>query len=212
MSQLMITSYGPELERQLHEGASTMHAARRGKAKPSRIHKGLKPLDKYRHVLAVQLLMFAFFWTAYMLNALRNAWGSFMQTAVISFWFCFTSWRQRYATSAYKGDRVKEREFSTSQPVSGPACARSCASADTCAQFKISDIKLCQRAFSGSRPGGWLDRIGGKRARALGGHITLNDLLVTVRILCKCCTAVLLTLAAGHLRCHPRGDGADEAG
>ena len=162
MSQLFISSYGPELESMLQEGHSTLHAARRGTAQPSKLHKSLKPLDRYRDMLVLQVVMFALFWTVSIASSLLEILGSAYQAFVFAFHFISTSWRQRYVTSEYVGPRVAEKEFSTSR------------------SFPMSDIKKMQSAFSGPVPGGWIERAIGRPQGRWWGHLTLNDVLCTV--------------------------------
>lgn len=164
MSQLLVSSYGPELESMLLDGKETLRAARRGRARPSKIHKGLKPLDPYRNTLPLQIIMFILFWTVTVVSIILEALGGFFQAFVFSFNFLTTSWRQRYVTSEYPGPRVAEKEFSTSRA------------------FPISDVKKMQKAFSGPVPSGWVERTIGKPKGNWWGHITLNDVLCTVRI------------------------------
>lgn len=162
MSQLFISSFGPELERMLNEGKETLQAARRGKAKPSKIHKGLKPLDKYRHTVLVQIMMFVLFWVAALVQFVLDLFNAVGQSVSFSVHYLLYSWRPLTLTSEYAGERVKEREFSTSDRVS------------------IADVKKIQRAFSGPVPGGWIDRALGRKERSWFGHLTLNDILCSV--------------------------------
>ncbi|CEH14645.1 hypothetical protein CBOM_02472 [Ceraceosorus bombacis] len=162
LSLLSATSFRPELERLLNDGASTLRLARRGRAKPSKLHKALKPLDKFQNTLFLQLAMLALFWSMWIVSLVADAYGSIEQGLVIGFWWLFTAWRQRYATTTYHGPRVKGKEFSTSKA------------------FEMDDIKTIQKAFSGPTPGGIIDQISGRRGKYISGHITLNDVLCTV--------------------------------
>lgn len=165
MSQLFMSSYGPELESLLADGKATLRAARRGTAKPSKLHKGLKPLDKYRNTLPLQLFMFALFWTISIFSTILEILGSGYQAGVFAYNFLGTSWRQRYVTSEYHGPRVGEKEFSTSR------------------SFPMSDVKKIQKAFSGPTPGGLIEKLLGKPKGKMWGHLTLNDVLCTVSLL-----------------------------
>jgi hypothetical protein len=162
MSQLFVSSYGPELEALIEDGHTTLRAARRGTAKPSKLHKGLKPLDRYQNTLLLQIIMFALFWTVSLLTSVLEILGSGFQGLVFAYRFLTTSWRQRYATSEYVGPRVPEKEFSTSR------------------SFPMSDVKKLQKAFSGPVPGGWIEKTIGRPKGSWWSHLTLNDVLCTV--------------------------------
>lgn len=163
MSQLFISSYGPELERMINEGSKTIKAARRGTAQPSKVHKALKPLDKYQNLLVLQLAMFALFWAIWLGSTFLEVLGSISQAASFVFYYLTSSWRQRYLTSDYVGERVKKREFATSK------------------SFPIDDVKKLQKAFGGPTPGGWREALqGGRKAKSWWGHLTLNDVLCTI--------------------------------
>lgn len=163
MSQLFVSSFGPELERMINEGRETIHAARRGTAQPSKINKSLKPLDKYQHTLILQLLMFALFWALWLGSVTLEIFNSISQGAVLAFQYLAHTWRQRYLTSDYVGERVKEREFATSK------------------SFSIDDVKRLQKAFSGPTPGGWREALqGGRKVKSFWGHLTLNDVMCTI--------------------------------
>ncbi|UZJ57086.1 hypothetical protein CBS101457_006406 [Exobasidium rhododendri] len=162
MSQLFVSSYGPELEAMMQDGHTTLRAARRGTAKPSKLHKSLKPLDTFHNTLPLQLVMFALFWTVSFLSSTLEILGMGYQAAMFAYYFLTTSWRQRYATSEYNGPRVPQKEFSTSRA------------------FPMSDVKKLQKAFSGPVPGGWIERAIGKPNASWWSHLTLNDVLCTI--------------------------------
>lgn len=68
-------------------------------------------------------------------------------------------------TAYQPGPRVAEREFASST------------------RFNIDDVKLCQQAFSGPRPGYAVKGVPKekrKQARSKVGHVTLNDLICAV--------------------------------
>ncbi|KAK0552306.1 hypothetical protein OC861_005793 [Tilletia horrida] len=164
-SQLLNTSFGPELRAKLADGQKLLRDARRGRAKPSKLHKALRPLDKYRHYTIVQLLMLFAFWYVWAITQVLELVGSFRQAVVTGSYFALTSWRQRYLSSEYSGPRTTEKEFSVTP------------------QFPMSEVKSIQRAFSGVKPGSWLDRhvIGSARKNKIPyRHLTLNDVLCTV--------------------------------
>lgn len=187
MSQLLVSSYGPELDAMLKEGQATLRNARRGKARPSKLHKGLKPLDPYRHTLLVQIVMFCLFWFISLMSSALEILGSGFQAIAFAAGYMANSWRQKYATTEYLGPRVAEKEFSTSLA------------------FPMSDVKKMQKAFSGPKPGGWIERAVGKPAASKMNHLTLNDVLCTVRRLpCLLQIESKLTSSAvpGHCRRH----------
>ena len=152
------------MTRLLKEGAQTLKQARRGTAKPSKLHKALKPLDKYHHQAWLQVMMFVLYWQVFLGQTLLEAYGSIYQAWITSVIFLLTFWRQRYTTAWVPG-KVERKEFSASKA------------------FPISDIKKLQRAFSGPKPGSWADWLAGDRIRkskSKWGHLTLNDILCTV--------------------------------
>ncbi|KAE8249554.1 hypothetical protein A4X13_0g5168 [Tilletia indica] len=164
-SQLLTTSFGPELRAKLEDGQKLLRDARRGRAKPSKLHQSLKPLDRYRHYVVVQILMLLAFWTVWALTQFLELTGSLRQAFVTGTYFLLTAWRQQYLTSEYDGPRVSEKEFSVSP------------------HFPLSDVKKIQRAFSGAKPGSWLDRAakkGNAKNKTPYKHLTLNDVLCTV--------------------------------
>lgn len=162
MSQLYVSSFGPELERMLTEGKATIQAARRGKARPSKLHKSLKPLDPYRHMIVLQLIMFGLFWAIWSIGNLIDAFNAIIQLFTFSTQYILYGWRPLQLTSDYAGPRVSKREFATSE------------------RMPMSDVRKMQKAFSGPVPGGWIDRALGRKERSWFGHLTLNDILCTI--------------------------------
>ncbi|KAL9937761.1 hypothetical protein V8E36_003306 [Tilletia maclaganii] len=165
MSQLLSTSFGPELRVKLEDGQQLLHDARRGRAKPSKLHPSLKPLDRYRNYIIVQLLLLFAFWVVFAVTQLLELTGTIRQSFVTSTYFLLTCWRQLYLTSEYSGPRVQEKEFAVSP------------------HFPMSDVKKIQRAFSGAKPGSWLDRAakrGQFKNKTPYRHLTLNDVMCTV--------------------------------
>ncbi|KAK0538448.1 hypothetical protein OC835_001429 [Tilletia horrida] len=164
-SQLLSTSFGPELRAKLQDGQRLLRDARRGRAKPSKLHRSLRPLDKYRHYASIQIIMLLAFWTVWATTQFLELVGTLRQAFVTSTYFLLTAWRQQYLTSDYEGPRVAEKEFSVTP------------------HFPMSDVKKIQRAFSGAKPGSWLDRAAkrsGAKNRTPYKHLTLNDVLCTV--------------------------------
>ena len=83
------------------------------------------------------------------------------QAVVQAALFLVTCWRVDMLTTPQPGPRVLDREFSSSKTV------------------RIDDIKLCQRAFSGTYPGSAVKEMkAGGRSKV--GHVTLNDLICSI--------------------------------
>ncbi|GAA94121.1 uncharacterized protein L969DRAFT_86227 [Mixia osmundae IAM 14324] len=162
LSQLYLTSYRDELIKQMDGGAALLADAKLGKVKPSKIHKGLKPLDKYEQqdTLAplIHLAMAALFWTGYIVTSFLGVFYGISQALYISFMFCTTWFRIKYVTPTYAGPRVEGRVYSSSK------------------SFDVQIIKTMQKAFSGPAP-----RRGKKipSVRAYG-HVTLNDVICAI--------------------------------
>lgn len=162
MSQLYISSYGEELQARITDGRATISSARRGTAQPSKLHKGLKPLDRFQDTLLLQIVMFALFWLVAFASSVLEFLGGFKQGFSFAMHFLTDGWRARLLTSAYEGPRVREREFATSRAV------------------PMSDVRVLQRAFSGPVPGGWVSKALGRKQVSWWGHLTLNDIFCTV--------------------------------
>ncbi|GAC97675.1 sterol reductase [Pseudozyma hubeiensis SY62] len=165
MSQLFITSLGPKLESMMDEGAKLLSDAKQGKALPSRMNKKLAGLDRFHGTIALQLVMMALYWISWFVGFVTDLLGCVTLAVSTSFFFVTTSWRQRYVTASYEGERKSEKEFSVSR------------------SFTLADVKLVSKAFSGVAPGTLLDKVqGGKRySRPLfGTHLTVNDIICTV--------------------------------
>ncbi|CAO1635549.1 unnamed protein product [Parajaminaea phylloscopi] len=163
MSQLSATSYGEELDKLLNDATKLIQDAKRGQATPSKLHKGLRPLDKWQNTLPLQVTMFVLFWTFFLASSVIEACFSVYQGAYMALMFLITFWRTPKVTASYSGPRVKAKEYATSQA------------------FPIADVKKVQKAFSGAMPGGLRDKLqGGRKNRTVFGHLTLNDVLCTV--------------------------------
>lgn len=165
MSQLCATSYGPELDALMDDAVKTIRDVRRGKAKPSKIHKGAKGLDRYSHLVPVQIALLLAYWSYYFLSTTIEIFQSLSQGFAMTFWYLLTFWRIDKVTPDYSGPRIKEKEYATSQ------------------SFPMSDVKTIQKAFSGIvTPGGRVDNFfkPGRKNRTNFAHLTLNDILSTV--------------------------------
>lgn len=163
MSQLSVTSYAKELDRLLDDASHLIHDAKRGTAKPSKLHKALKPLDRFHKTLPLQLVLFALFWTFLVISGIIEGVYSLFQGAYMTALFLLTSWRSPKVTARHQGPRPSEKEFARSKAL------------------PLSEVKLIQTAFSGGAPGSLRQRIqGGPKNHTVFGHLTLNDVLCTV--------------------------------
>lgn len=160
MSQLSITSFGPELENMMADASKLLHDAKRGQAQPSKLSKQLKPLDAWSSFMPVQIFMFAAFWIFYIVSSFIELIYSFYQAIYTGTMYMLTFWRSPKVTAPYSGPRVQEKEFATTEA------------------FEIADVKKIQTAFSGVKPGSWAEPLqGGRRNHVAFGHLTLNDIL-----------------------------------
>lgn len=163
MSQLSVTSFGPELDRQLSDATKLIKDAKMGAAKPSKIHRRLKPLDAWQKTPPLQVVMFVLFWTFFVISTIVEIFFSAYQGLYMGVMYVLTFWRMPKATVDYPGPRVVEKEYATTDTV------------------PMSDVKKIQTAFSGGRIGSWREIVqGGRRNHTIFGHLTLNDILCTV--------------------------------
>lgn len=163
MSQLSVTSFGPELERMLADAVETIHDAKRGQALPSKMHKGLKPLDAFHKYLPVQIALFFAFWTFMIISGYIELLFSSFQASYMAVMFLLTFWRCPQVTQYYPGPRTLGKQYAISE------------------SFPISDVKTIQKAFSGVRQGSWLEVIQPNRVNhTILRHLTLNDVLCTI--------------------------------
>lgn len=171
-----MTSYHDDLIEAMESSARKLHAAKRGQLPPSQIHGSLKILDPLAsNVLTAPLLEFGLafmFWCAYTVSTVISLFWSTWQLVHQAALFLLTCWRVEMLTAYQPGPRVTEREFSSSR------------------RFTIEDVKLCQQAFSGPRPGFAIKGVPKEKrmqARSKVGHVTLNDMVcaVVVDVLAK---------------------------
>ncbi len=186
-SQLAVTSYGAEMERTIAEGAKTLRDARRGTAKPSKLNKALKPLDKFHRQPWLQAVMFVLYWLVWTFQISLDFYGSFYQAWTTSVIFLLTFWRQRYATAPPpKQSREAEAKNLSGQVGAGGGTGTSRAKEFSASRaFPIDDVKKLQRAFSGPQPGGWADWLAGdkkRKSKSRFNHLTLNDIVCTVSL------------------------------
>ncbi|KAH9925735.1 wax ester synthase-like acyl-CoA acyltransferase domain-containing protein [Fomitopsis serialis] len=169
ISQLYITSYHNELVHKMDSMADYLHAAKRGEVLPSKLHRSLRPFDSlathpYTAPL-LELVMACTFWFVYAGSMFVGLFWSVYQAAHLAALFPLTFWRVDRLTGPQPGPRVTEREFASSRV------------------FSIKDVKLCQQAFSGAKPGSavaGLPKEQRGKTRAKTGHVTLNDVVCAV--------------------------------
>ncbi|PRP84117.1 hypothetical protein PROFUN_04108 [Planoprotostelium fungivorum] len=164
LSQMSVTSFGPKLEKMMADGQKSLQKLKSGTRAPSSLHPSLKPLDRFTGQWWMTIALATIYWSLWSLAMCIDLYWSVIQAVQsVAFWF-FTFWRVTTVTPHYSGERVKEREFSTSTP------------------FAMKDIKLLQKAFSGVRPGSIFDHIRGQKRhdRDWYRHVTLNDVVCAV--------------------------------
>jgi len=169
ISQLYMTSYHEDLVKAMSQTSAAIRDHHRARITPSKIHPSLRPLDRFAHPTShvflaplIHLILLLLFWTTYAWTIAFSLVLSLYQGSVQLLLFVLTCWRVDMLTASqtpYTSTRVKSREFCRSKAVS------------------IDDIKLCQQAFSGKRPGSAVKEPGG---RSKVGHVTLNDVMCAV--------------------------------
>lgn len=164
-----MTSYHDDLIEAMELGAKKLRAARNGQLPPSQIHPSLRFLDSLQsNVLTAPLLEFSLafaFWSAYAVSTFASLFWSIYQLIHQLYLFAITFWRVEMLSADQPGPRVSSREFASSR------------------RFPIEDVRLCQQAFSGPRPGYAVKGVPKekrKEARSKVGHVTLNDLVCSV--------------------------------
>ncbi|KAL0483539.1 diacylglycerol O-acyltransferase [Acrasis kona] len=132
MSQMAVTSFGKELDRVMEGGKQKLHDAKRGLLPPSQYHPSLKKLDAYQGAIWLRFLLLCLYWTLWFINLwIDSLWSVTQATQAIFFWF-MTFWRRSMLTPHYYGQRVREKEYSTSE------------------EFPMEEVKRIQKAFSNS--------------------------------------------------------------
>ncbi|CAL1698680.1 unnamed protein product [Somion occarium] len=168
ISQLYMTSYHDELRKAMNNGAHTLYAAKRGNLLPSKVHPILRPLDPYTdpsNVLIaplIQIFLASLFWIVYALSLPVSFFFSVYQAVIQITMFLLTCWRVEMLTAPQHGQRVHEREYSSSKVVD------------------LNDIRLCQDAFSGLYPGSAVEKDKGGQDKVR--HVTLNDVMCSVMV------------------------------
>lgn len=170
ISQLYVSSYRDELVQMMDGAAAKLRKAKRGLLLPSEYSKALKPLDQFasNHPVApfVHTLLGLLFWSSYVIWLLQSLfWSTYHWLTIVPF-NLLVSWRiEKVVDSDF--DSPKPREYSSSRALS------------------IQDVKLCQQAFSGARPGAavaGVPRDQRKHARSKVKHVTLNDVVCSVMV------------------------------
>ncbi|KAI0657933.1 wax ester synthase-like acyl-CoA acyltransferase domain-containing protein [Cubamyces menziesii] len=170
ISQLYMTSYYDDL-RQMMDGAATkLRKAKRGQLLPSEYNASLAPLDPYAtYALTapfIQLFLWALFWLVQLGSTVFSVfWSTFQALRMVAFFF-FTFWRIEMVVDEQPANaRTAQREFSSSRV------------------FSMQEMKLCQQAFSGPRPGfavAGVPKDQRKNVRSKVKHVTLNDVVCSV--------------------------------
>ncbi|KAI0372646.1 hypothetical protein BV20DRAFT_1034364 [Pilatotrama ljubarskyi] len=170
ISQLYMTSYYDDLKDMMDRAASKLHKAKRGQLLPSEYNPALKSLDPYAtsypSALFLRLFLSLVFWLTLVGSSLVSVFWSTYQALRMVLFVLFTFWRIEMVVDEHPHEaRSKAREFSSSRV------------------FSLQDVKLCQQAFSGPRPGyavAGVPKEQRKNARSKVGHVTLNDVVCSV--------------------------------
>ncbi|KAI0703948.1 wax ester synthase-like acyl-CoA acyltransferase domain-containing protein [Earliella scabrosa] len=169
ISQLYLTSYYDDLAQMMGGAADKLRRAKRGLLLPSEYHKSLQPLDPYskNHPFAplIHVLLALLFWLMSTLQTVVSLFWSTYQALRMVAVFLFTFWRVEMVCADQTGKRTPYREFSSSK------------------MFSLQDVKLCQQAFSGPRPGyavAGVPKDKRRNVRSNVGHVTLNDVVCAV--------------------------------
>ncbi|TCD61046.1 hypothetical protein EIP91_009119 [Steccherinum ochraceum] len=166
ISQLFMTSYRADLLKAMSQTFSAVREHHRARITPSKVHPYLKPLDRFANPTTsvflaplIHLTLLSLFWTTYAWTVGISLVISLFQGSVQVLLFALTCWRVDMLTASQPSTRVKHREFSRSKVIS------------------MDDIRLCQQAFSGKKPGSAVGEPGG---RSKVGHVTVNDVMCAV--------------------------------
>lgn len=171
ISQLYMTSYYDDLRDMMDGAANKLSKAKRGLLLPSEYSKSLKPLDRYSsdHPAAplVHLFLGIVFWLMMVYSNLVSVFWSSYQALRLAAFFLFTFWRIEMVVDGQPGRRTEDREASSSKV------------------FSMQDVKLCQQAFSGRRPGAAVAGVPKdqrKNVRSKTKHVTLNDVVCSIMV------------------------------
>ncbi|KAF9816003.1 hypothetical protein IEO21_04253 [Rhodonia placenta] len=169
ISQLFITSYHDILVEAMNSTAEKIHAVKRGRLPPSKIHRALRFLDPLCEneftAPILHLSLASAFWFALIVSTCVSFLWSIYPAIRQATLFLITFWRVEMLTGPQLGPRVTQREFSSSRA------------------FSIDDVKLCQQAFSGPRPGSSVKGVPKEKrdnVKHKAGHVTLNDVVCAV--------------------------------
>ncbi|KAI0766896.1 wax ester synthase-like acyl-CoA acyltransferase domain-containing protein [Trametes elegans] len=169
ISQLYMTSYYDDLREMMDGAANKLHKAKRGLLLPSEYGRSLKALDPYAsgHPAApfIRFFLGILFWFTFILSTIKSVFLSTYQALRMIAFFFFTFWRIEMVIDEQPATRSVDREFSSSRV------------------FSLQDVKLCQQAFSGPRPGfavAGVPKDKRKNVRSKVGHVTLNDVVCSI--------------------------------
>lgn len=153
----------------MNGAADKLSKAKRGLLLPSEYSKSLKGLDPYSedHPAAplLHVLLALLFWIANFTQTLVSLSWSTYQVVRMAAVLLFTFWRVEMVSADQPSTRTQHREFSSSKV------------------FSLQDVKLCQQAFSGPRPGYAVVGVPKDKRRSVRskvGHVTLNDVVCAV--------------------------------
>ncbi|PIL25474.1 hypothetical protein GSI_13364 [Ganoderma sinense ZZ0214-1] len=171
ISQLYLTSYFDDLAQMMNGAADKLSKAKRGLLLPSEYSKSLKPLDHYASDVDlapfVSLLLMLLYWVVFVAGSVFSLFWSTYQGLRTLVYLLFTIWRVEMVTADQPGERTPHREFSSTRV------------------FSLKDVKACQQAFSGPRPGSavaGIPRNQRRNVRSKKGHVTLNDVICAVMV------------------------------
>ena len=169
MSQMYLTSFFDDLTQMMNSAADKLSKAKRGLLLPSEYSKSLKPLDPYASNFLLAPFFHVFltllYWFTYVGSSVFSLFWSTYQGLRMVAYLLFTFWRVEMVTADQPGKRTLQREYSSSRV------------------FSLQDVKACQQAFSGPRPGSAVAGVPKdqrRNVRSRKGHVTLNDVICAV--------------------------------
>ncbi|KAI1785169.1 wax ester synthase-like acyl-CoA acyltransferase domain-containing protein [Ganoderma leucocontextum] len=168
MSQLYLTSFFDDLAQMMNGAADKLSKVKRGLLLPSEYSRYLKPFDPYasNYLLApfLQLFLTLLYWLFFVARSVFSlSWSTYQGLRMVAY-LLFTWWRVEMVTADQPSKRTPHREFSSSRV------------------FSLQDVKACQQAFSGPRPGYAVAGVPKhqRNVRSRKGHVTLNDVICAV--------------------------------
>ena len=169
MSQMYLTSFFDDFAQMMNGAADKSSKAKRGLLLPSEYSQSLKPLDPYASNFLFapffHLFLTLLYWLVFVAGSVFSlVWSTYQGLRMVAY-LLFTFWRVEMVTADQPGKRTPHREFSSSRV------------------FSLQDVKACQQAFSGPRPGyavAGVPKDQRRNVRSEKGHITLNDVICAV--------------------------------